>query len=83
MAYPTGPSIAAKRLIRSKDMATALTTSTINGTEQTDWSRTKSDDGLGGLSGDLLPGGRAGNHPTRSSLNARGKAGPQVGGKNR
>ena len=52
-----------------------------NGTN--DWSRTKSDDGLGGYSGDLLPGGRARNHPTRSSLNARGKAGPQVGGKNR
>ena len=48
-----------------------------------DWSRTKSDDGLGGASGDLLPGGRASNHPTRSSLNARGKAGPQVRGKNR
>jgi hypothetical protein len=47
------------------------------------WSRTKSDDGLGGYSGDLLPGGRPNNHPTRSSLNARGKAGPQVGGKNR
>jgi hypothetical protein len=47
------------------------------------WSRSKSDDGIGGFSGDLLPKGRSGNHPTRSSLNARGKAGPQVGGKNR
>jgi hypothetical protein len=47
------------------------------------WSRSKSDDGIGGFTGDLLPGGRANNHPTRSSLNARGKAGPQVGGKNR
>jgi len=47
------------------------------------WSRSKSDDGIGGFSGDLLPGGRGSNHPTRSSLNARGKAGPQVGGKNK
>jgi hypothetical protein len=47
------------------------------------WSADKSADGLGGFSGDVLPAGRAGNHPTRSSLNARGKAGPQVGGKNR
>src|SRR5262245_70081 len=35
------------------------------------WSADKSDDGRGGFSGDLLPGGRAGNHPTRSSKNAR------------
>jgi hypothetical protein len=35
------------------------------------------------MPGDLLPRGRAGNHPTRSSLNARGKAGPQVGGRNK
>jgi len=48
-----------------------------------DWSNTKSDDGLSGFSGDVLPSGRAANHPTRSSLNARGKAGPQVGGKNK
>ena len=46
------------------------------------WSADKSDEGRGGFAGDLLPGGRAGNRPTRSSLNARGKAGPQVGGKN-
>jgi hypothetical protein len=52
------------------------------------WSKDKSDAGRGGFSGAigadaLLPGGRASNHPTRSSLNARGKAGPQVGGKNK
>lgn len=38
---------------------------------QGDWLRRKSDDGAGGASGDLLPGGRAGNHPTRTSKNAR------------
>jgi len=48
-----------------------------------DWSATKSDDGLGGFPGDTLPRFRANNHPTRSSLNARGKAGPQVGGRNK
>ena len=37
-----------------------------NGTN--DWSRTKSDDGLGGYSGDLLPGGRGNNHPRRGSV---------------
>ena len=30
------------------------------------WSRDKSADGLGGFSGDLLPKGRAGNHPKNS-----------------
>jgi hypothetical protein len=47
------------------------------------WSADKSAEALGGFAGDVLPAGRAGNHPTRSSLNARGKAGPQVGGKNK
>jgi hypothetical protein len=35
------------------------------------WLKTKSDEALGGFTGDLLPKGRAGNHPTRSSKNAR------------
>ena len=34
------------------------------------WLRTKSRD-QDGFSGDLLPGGRAGNHPTRTSKNAK------------
>ena len=32
------------------------------------WSGTKSDDGLGGYSGDLLPGGRGNNHPRRGQV---------------
>ena len=32
------------------------------------WSGTKSDDGLGGFSGDLLPGGRGNNHPKRGAV---------------
>ena len=32
------------------------------------WSGTKSDDGLGGFSGDLLPGGRGNNHPRRGQV---------------
>lgn len=37
------------------------------------WLRSKSDDGRGGFSGDVLPGGRPrpSNHPTRTSKNAR------------
>jgi hypothetical protein len=31
------------------------------------WSRDKSADSIGGFSGDLLPKGRAGNHPKRGS----------------
>ena len=32
------------------------------------WSRDKSDDSLGGFSGDLLPGGRGNNHPRRGQV---------------